>query len=244
MDKIKNSLLRVGNFTSSEIHRLMSTRKGVADEYITEKNWERKLQRSLSDESNARPLTWGKLGEQMVFKLLSTDYIDGFNITLQHPTIKCWSGSPDAIKQDEGGTVAEIKCPLTLKSFCTISDCDTIEQVRENHKDGDKFFYQMISNAILTSSKFAELICFCPYQHQLAEIRELSSDVDGFTQNAFAWINFASDDELPYIIEGLHYKNLKVIRFEVLQSDKDALTEVVESAGKKLISKVEMEAAL
>ncbi len=40
---------------------------------------------------------------------------------------------------------------------------------------------------------------------------------------------------MPYLIEGGHYKNLNIIRFEVSEEDKKALTERVIKAGKMLI---------
>lgn len=63
MSVLKNTL-RHGNFTSSEIVAL--TTKGKAKDsfgkpaltYIEEKNMERRLGRSITTESNAKPLVW------------------------------------------------------------------------------------------------------------------------------------------------------------------------------------------
>ena len=62
----------------------------------------------------------------------------------------------------------------------------------------------------------------------------MASNYDG-NQNKFAWINWAEDKELPYLLDGGHYKNLNIIRFEVSQEDKDRLTIAVLNASKLLI---------
>lgn len=233
---ITENKARIGNFTSSEIFAL--TTKGKIEgsfgkpalTYIDECNMERRLGRSLNDESNARPLIWGKFLESRAFELLGLEYILSSDETIVHPEISFWSGSKDGEKLDEGKTVIDIKCPITLKSFCQIVDCKTIEEVRENHRDGEKYYWQLVSNAILTKSKYAELIVYLPYRSELNAIREMASNFDG-DQNKIAWIGFAEDNELPYLIDGGHYKNLNIIRFEVPESDKKFLTERVIKAG-------------
>jgi len=241
-------LLRIGNFTSSEIVALTKLAKDgksfgtAALTYIEEKNMERRLGRSLDSESNARPLTWGKLIEKRVFDLLGIEYSLTSEETISHPSISCWSGSPDGTKEN---TVIDIKCPITLKSFCQLVDViygdkpysgiDAIDIIRGNHPSGEKYYWQLVSNAILTSSKYAELIVYVPYKSELEAIRELANNYDGTDQRNYAWINFADDNELPYLNDGGYYKNLNVIRFEVPESDKIVLTEKVLQAQKLLI---------
>lgn len=246
---------RIGNFTSSEIVALTGNGKkpgelsAAAKTFIEECNMERRLQRSLTSESNAKPLSWGKLLEKRAFDLLGLEYILSSTETDVHPDINYWSGSKDGIKYDEGKTVIDIKCPITLKSFCQLVDqitmveqngvwvmdgAATIEKVRANHKYGEKYFWQLVSNAILNDCKYAELIVYVPYQSELNIVREMASNFDG-DPNKVAWINWSQDIDLPYLIEGGHYKNLNVIRFEVPQTDKDFLTKRVKEAGKFLI---------
>jgi hypothetical protein len=243
-----NNAARIGNITSSEIVAMMSRDKTgkefgkPAQTYIDECNMERKLGRSLNSEISAKPTSWGNLVEQRAFEVLGLEYKICSSETITHPMIPYWSGSPDGNKFDEGKTVFDIKCPMTLKSFCTMADCKTIDEVRMNHKDGDKFYWQLVSNAVLTESKYAELIVYCPYERELDAIRELASNYDG-DQNKVAWIGFGTNDELPFVPEGGHYKNIYVIRFEVPQSDKDALTNSVIKAGAFLIDPVKFKQA-
>lgn len=239
-----NNSLRVGNFTSSEIAALMSNGKekgsmgAPAKTYIAQTNMERRLGRSLNTEVSAKPTSWGKLVEDYVFPILGTDYRAMGSITMKHPDIDYWAGSPDAIKPGEDGkTVVDIKCPWTLQSFCTLADCKTIDDVLDNHKEGEKYFYQLVSNAIITGAKFAELVIFCPYKSELMQIRSMC---EGDTK--YYWLFGSSDDDLPYLPDGGYYKNLNIIRFEVTNEDKKALTDRVLAAG-ALLEKVEQSIA-
>jgi hypothetical protein len=243
---------RIGNFTSSEIAALMTNgkEKGTfgkpALTYIEECNMERRLGRSVTEESTARPLMWGKLNEKRVFEMLGLEYTLCSQETIVHPEINCWSGSPDGEKFDEGKTVIDFKCPITLKSFCQLVDpvlndkgevihkALTIEAVRENHRDGEKYYWQLVSNAILTGAKYAELIVYVPYQSELQSIRDYAANLDG-DQRGYYWLSGATDDELPYLIEGGLYKNINIIRFEIPESDKRALTGRVRVASERLI---------
>lgn len=240
--------MRGGNFTSSEIFALMSndkTGKGLgapAKTYIEEKNMERRLQRFLDSETGARPVTWGNLCEKRVlYELLGTEYQPLSTETMMHPQIGYWCGSPDGLKYDEGKTVIDVKSPFSLKSFCQLADCHTIEEVRAEHKDGDKYFWQLVSNAILTDSRYAELIIYCPYRSELKDIRELTTMIDGEDQNKYAWINWSQDSELPYLNDGGYYKNIHVIRWEVSDNDKQLLTGRVLQAGNLLQPRWEKE---
>ncbi len=277
METINNNPLRNGNFTSSEIVALLSmgsremterelenhkkdnpkSKKrnieswpgAAAITYIEECNMERRLLRSITDESNARPLSWGTLTERKAFATLGTEYSLNSQETTVHPTISYWSGSADGFKYDEGKTVVDIKCPVSLKSFCTLVDCivmvevdgvwvqdgaQSIANVRERHKEGEKYYQQLVSNAILNDCKYAELIVYMPYLEELDSIRELASNWDGVDQHKFMWIGLAQDCELPHLLLNGYYKNINVIRFEVPETDKKLLTERVLMAGTKL----------
>lgn len=235
---------RVGNITSSGIVDILSNGKTKGEPgnpfytYIEECNMERRLGRSIGSESNARPLVWGKLVEDQVFNNLGLEYTLCSHETIEHPHISCWHGSPDAIKPE---TVVDVKSPMTLKSFCQLVDpiyngltgIEAMNEVRKNHKDGEKFYWQLTSNAILTKSKYAELIVYVPYKKELNQIKELAREKN---DDKYWWIIKGEDIELPYLIEKGYYKNLNVIRFEVPQKDIDFLTERVLMAQKLLIN--------
>lgn len=236
---------RNGNFTSSEIFRLMKPGKGEgtysvdSQTYIDECNRERRLGRSIEVQTDARPLTWGKCVEKRAFNVLSTDYTLCSQVTIRHPEIEFWLGSPDATTQT---IVSDLKCPLTLTSFCQMVDpfydkkgrliheALTIEAVRENHRDGDKFFWQIVSNGVLTGKRKGQLIVYVPYEEELDEIKTIA---DGNPD--YYWIWAAENEKLPYLIKGKHYKNVNVIEFDILDRDIEALTNRVKECGESLI---------
>jgi hypothetical protein len=255
--------IRNGNLSSSEIYRITTTASrqmtdeelaahkamfpkskkrtiqdwpGVAaTSYIREANMERRLGRCLNNESNARPMVWGNLVEAVAFSKLDFEYELVSQDSIVHNEYDFWCGTPDVTKED---TVGDIKCPMTLKSFCQLVDpiydglegIDAMNRIREEHSDGEKYYWQLVSNSILTKKPYAELIVFMPYQSELADIQRIAAEKDNCE-----WIWFAQDGDLPYLIEGAYYKNINIIRFEVPEADKQMLTEYMMNAGKLLI---------
>lgn len=234
--------LRDGNFTSSEIVNLLSvdkTGKGFgkpALTYIEEKNMERRLGVSLDSESNARPIIWGRTLEYRVFELLGLEYELISDISLRHPDIPFWVGSPDGKTKDAAN---DIKCPFTRKSFCQLvqplydglTGMDAMNKIRETHKEGETYYQQIVSNAILLDKPFGELIVYMPYKSELKEIKE---QAEGNSKAYFIWSS--DEEELPYLPDGGYYQNLNFVRFEIPQEEKDFLTSKVIEAGKLLVS--------
>jgi len=247
---MNSSALRHGNFTSSEIFNLMKVDKTgksfgkPAITYINETNWERKLGRSITEDVDARPLAWGKLLEKHVFQLLGTDYKLISAETILHPKYDYWAGSPDGERYGKNGkSVIDIKCPKTLKSFCQMVDClesdDPIGALIENHKDGEKYFYQLVSNAILLDVDHAELVIYMPYKSELEDVRETARNwEDDVEQKKFYWIHQATDEELPYLNDGGYYKNINGISFTVTDEMKAQLTSNVVKASDLLIKRM------
>jgi hypothetical protein len=233
-----NKEIHCGNFSSSDIVRLCGTKK-VRETYIQEKNIERKLGRVLKNDFSSKDTSWGHLMEIRAFSLLGTEYSLVSNETIPHPKVKGWVGSPDALKyvEKKKDTVCDIK-GLQLKNFCTMVDAfelGGIQKVREVCDDGDKFYYQIVSNACITLCNYGELILYCPYQSELDAIRKLSGDYDGPDAWRFKRFQFAEDGELPYLIDGGYYKNLNAFRFEIPLKDKLFVHDRVVEATKELI---------
>lgn len=237
---------RNGNFTSSEIVALMANgqAKGSIGKpfftYIDQTNYERRMGRSLDREVLARALDWGNLVEARVHSLLGLDYKLCSQETLDHPRIPFWKGSPDFQKFDPGGTIVDAKCPLTPNSFCQLvtglyEGADPVWYFRTHHKEGDKYYWQLVSNAEITKSKYAELIVYMPYRSELDAIRELAEELDDPGASRYHWIYSSRDEELPWLPDNSQYKNLNTIRWEVPDADKWALIERVKKAGEKLI---------
>lgn len=240
-----NSELRFGRFTSSSIYKLMSSGKAKgffgkpALTYIEEKNMERRLGRSLDIQQPSRPMSWGTLLEGYVFDRLGLEYRLCSKETIIHPKCDFWVGSPDAEKDD---TIIDVKCPFTMKAFCELVDPMThregplaaIKTIREDHEHGEKYFWQIVSNAILKGKQFGELIVFMPYKSELEAIREFARNYDGDDQYRFRWLDLAFSDELPFLPDGCKYNNLNILRWEIDKQDKTDLTIRVSEAGKEL----------
>lgn len=243
MDKIRN-----GNFTSSEIVALMSNgrEKGSfgapAKTYIKEKNIERRLGRSIDAEIDARPTSWGKHLEKKAFDILGLDYALTSDKTFVHPEIDCWCGSPDGFHYMNGKFgVIDFKAPYTLKSFCQMVDAFSeggIDAVRAEHKDGEKYYWQIVSNACITGAVWGELIVYLPY---LSEIEDIKHKSEGNAD--LYWLWSSTPDKLPYLNDGGYYKNINVLQFDIPTTDKIALYDRVTLAQKQLINPVKLEIA-
>lgn len=231
------SNIRAGRFTSSTIHYLMKKGRGSApsvatQSYIEEKIMERKLGRTLNADLSSRATVWGHVLEKRLSTLLDVfEYNYCSDETIQHPTIPSWVGTPDFITSDR---VVDAKCPFTLKAFCQLADIAISGDAEELKEEKPEYYWQLVSNAILTNKSKAELIAYCPYQSELQDIRDATELADEGEQNKLAWINFSEDDDLPYLVEGNHYKNMYKFVFDVPQDDVEALTSAVVEASKLL----------
>lgn len=221
---------RYGNFSSSEIWKLMTngrakdTLGAPALTYIKDKAIEKKLGRSIGEFAFSKSTSWGTMVEQRVFELLGIEYSIVSKERLAHPTIENWVGAPDIVTNE---IVGDIKC-LWLRSFTAIYDINEAEVLKSEYPE---YYWQLVSNAILTNKNDAELIIYCPYQSELQSIRELAA------MEGIKWIEYATDSELPYLLEGNYYKNIKKIVFTIPEEDKAALTERVIKANEIINNK-------
>lgn len=235
---VNNNPYRVGNFTSSQIYNLLAVGKdrvsfgAPALTYIDETNISREVGRSVSNDASSKEMAWGSMLEGYVYdKYLWTEYSPVFTETTIHPDIDFWAGSPDVVSNSVSRKVGDIKCPFTLKSFVHFARCKDIAEVRELHKDGEKYYWQLVSNAAILGCDLAELIIFCPHKTELDVIRERCLDNDEWSQ-----LYYKSDGELPYLIEGVSiYGSLVRFEFEVPKDDIERLTDAVLRAGKLLV---------
>lgn len=213
---------RIGKFTSSQVYRLMpKLRSGEpaasVKTYIEEVAIEARLGRILNSAASGRPCQWGHALEPRVAQMVEFEYEYCSDKTIVHPEYSCWAGTPDLIGKDK---VADIKCPYTMKSFVQLTDIVLAGDKEALKKDFPEYFWQLVSNAILTNKQEAELIVYCPLKSELESIRdELSERDDTDDQTELQWIFFAKDEALPYVIDGGYYKNLNRFPFSVDDAD-------------------------
>lgn len=250
-----NNEIRIGNFTSSEIADLTTKGKdktqfgAPSKTYIKAKNYERRLGRSLHSNVSAKPMQWGNLNEPGVFAQLPIDYSLNSQETIVHPQYgDFWVGSPDGFKygkyQESGNmvsrieTVIDIKCPFTHLSFCDLVEpiyhgltgMDAMNAIRDGHKEGDTYYWQLVSNAILSGADHCELIVYMPYLSEIDEIRLMAEG-----NPECSWIQWAND--LPYLNDGGYYKNINVIQFTPPTEDRVFLEDCVVKASEMLIKR-------
>lgn len=231
--------MRYTTFSSSAIHNLMSKGKGNFSienvgkpfyTYVAEKVMEIDLGQQLSKEHSARSTTWGLCVEKICFDKMGFNYKLISKTRFYHGKFKkYWSGMPDLLTDLD---VGDIKCPYTLKSFCTlVKNMKDIEVFKKEHSD---YYWQLVSNGILTGKDEALLVVYCPYLEDLPKVRERAESFIGTENNKFSWISWAEDGELPYLIKGNKYKDINIMSFTIPEEDKKILTDRVKMAIKEL----------
>jgi hypothetical protein len=234
------SEIRIGKFTSSQAVKLVS--KGKGDPfgkpfytYVKSRRQERNAGRALDGGSGGRATVWGSFVENwLMFKrpdIIGMEYTLTPQRTDVHPTIADWCGSRDGFNNDTGAVI-DIKCPYTMQSFCDFADCKNIDEVRAEHTDGDKYYWQLVSNACIAGVDKAELIIFCPNEEQLQGIQEYAVMGTHDFGNDVYFIGNGDVSELPYLPVTAKYSNVLRFAFDVPQADKDFLTERVQAAVK------------
>lgn len=250
------SNVRVGRITSSEIVALtkngrIKTEPGAPFyTYVKECIMERFFKQSLENKVEVLAMSWGKLCENIVHDLLGLEYEFHSDITFVHPKFVEWVGSPDGTKskvvlnKKVVDTITETKCPLTRKAFYNlvselyefdglnvtkkknIDGNEIIQKIRENSPEGEKYYWQIVSNACIKNAKYGELIVFMPYYEQLELIHEYNNALD----ESYWFVARAKEGELPFIYKESGIENLNIIRFEIPIEDKKFLEERVKLA--------------
>lgn len=243
---ITTNKIRIGSFSSSENYRLVGTSK-VFNTYLIEKIDERELGRSLDSEQSAQALAWGKCMEAYAHIRVNGDFEYQMigDITEAHPNYPFWVGSVDVLKHDTAG---DIKCPFSIKSYMGLTrpsrlGLDGMEAMNalrngfkhndityEKHKDAEKYYWQIVSNACIHGKNFGELIIYMPFEDDLEKIKE---DLDIDNDYYFIYIN--PIEKLPHLKREGSVNDLYVVRFEIPQQDKDLLESKVKQAGELLL---------
>lgn len=249
---------RVGNFSSSNIYKLCSKGRGSASvenvgasfyTYVKEKKREKKLKRSINSKAFTRPIIIGIVFELYVFnRKLNTDF-ENLNDKKRsvHTELDNWTGLADTFRRKDL-VVGDIKCPSSLIKFCDLIENteEGLESFKINHPD---FYWQLVSNGILTGVDNAELLFYIPYLSEMKDIKEfvsniteeqLPNDLDIFqiewiTHEINAYLEFGKNPiQIPYLPNDCEYKDFNTFAFEIPKEDKEFLTERVRMATKLL----------
>lgn len=221
--------MRVGKFTSSSIGDLMSKGRGnwtlentgkPFDTLVKKKYWEARLGRTIDKQVNSKPLNWGNLVESYAFEHLPMDLDLHSSKRFVHDEISVWSGAPDYTNEK---IVGDIKCPYTLQGFIELYEIIENKDLEAFKKEKSSYYWQLVSNSILTGLDIAEITVFIPKKSQLEEIREKARESIEEDQNKYAFVNWAEDNELPYLPDDCEIDNVSSFSFEVPEEDKIAL---------------------
>ena len=221
---------RIGRFTSSEIHRLMSNGRKAGEpgapffSYIAEKEAERKLGRSLDTGGAGQSAAWGIMMEAYVyFEILNGHYLAKGKKTYIHKNHNCWAGSADLI--ETGVKVGDIKC-YWPKNFTELADVLMQQSVDVFRAKFPKEYWQLVSNASIHGLNKAESILFMPFKSRLNHIRDWMNSEKCTEEQAhrYRFIFDSHDETLPFVPDECeHYTELVTFEFEVPQEDFDAL---------------------
>lgn len=231
--------MRHGRFTSSQIHKLMTSDKSGKEfgkpalTYIEEKRLERKLKRSLTTDAYSKSMAWGEIIESYVFSLLPLEYDYVSKETIVHPQYEFWAGTPDLIIK--GKLISEIKC-YEPKNFALYTEALLSRDVERIKKEFPDEYWQMISNACIIGAKEVEAISFMPYESEAEAIKKHVEEYQEYDSWKYRYIYELINAQLlykmPFLPNDSEFKNLNIVRFEAPKEDKELLTERVIKANK------------
>lgn len=241
--------LRIGRFTSSNIHKLVSMNRSGNDvgepfnTYVEEKRAERCLGRSIDMGAYSQEMVWGKVMEWYLFEhVLGLSYNLVSKDTEVHPKYPFWSGSPDATNDDINSCV-EIKCYYPKKFFqitrMMISVNEGWKKLEDFKKEFKEEYWQVLSNAVILNKPMCELIVFTPTEEQLNHVKQLVEETNTLEKLGIElwkgrFIYEKNNYELPFIPEHSDYPNMVKLTFEPTKEDIEFLTERVKKAEEKL----------
>lgn len=239
--------LRIGRFTSSNIHKLMTkdrSGKGFgapAKTYIEEKRAERFLGRSVELGTSSQEMTWGKVMEYWAFEnVMGLEYSLCSKDTIVHPKYRFWTGTPDYTKENTAG---EMKC-FYPKRYYTLSKAllelnDSKISLEEFKGEFGEIYWQVVSNASILGFDNCEIMAFTPTEEQLLQIREEIEETNllelaGVELWQGRFIVESPLHNLPYIPSHSKWPNMVKFTFQPTKEDLDSLEGNVIKAEKLL----------
>lgn len=242
---------RIGNFTSSNAHKLIKTGRAKADlfsdagyTYIRQRRHERKLKSAISLETFSRSAYWGHAMESRVYNLLGPEYEILSKETKVHPKYHYWSGTVDLIvTAAPRPRVAEVKCFYPEK-FCKYADVllsKDVERLRTT-KGLEPEYFQIVSNAAIHGLTRGEAILYMPYRKEAEEIANdiMDAPIPSGDEYKYRWIYEEIQKEnwpaLPFQPDDSEYPNLVQFEFDIPKEDIFLLEERMELAYEELLN--------
>lgn len=224
--------------------------------YIKDKNKEFKLKRRLEKDDSGKAALWGKLVESWLMnerpEIIGYEHTLTPNITTIHPIYNFHCGSRDGFN-NLTNAVDDIKCPYTLESYSEFAELhekislananvtDALingidyEGINYYHKDGYKYYCQLLSNACIAGVNRAELIIFIPTIEQLDNIKQYASDGDLENYQDYYYIAMANNESLPYLPLDAEYSNKIVFNLTFTAEEIEHFNNKIKLAGNYLL---------
>lgn len=180
--------------------------------YIQEKRWEKMAGRQLNNDSHSSAQDWGNMCEQIAFEKMGLEYKIVSKTRYKHDTLP-WSGCPDLLTED---TVGDIKCPWTLNAFFKIYDRGD-KSLKEVVPE---YYWQLVSNALLTGRNKCELVIFMPQQKSIEYIQDYSQEKGYYFYKKVL-------SELPWTVD---LPEITKIQFELDDNDAAHLEDRIRAA--------------
>lgn len=239
-----NNSNRLGKFTSSNVYKLIKEGRGKEDfsapglTYIEEKSIERKMQSCLDGGAHTQSLAWGNFMELVVYSILGVQYQISSKETSLHPIHgNFWSGSKDlfTVNAQTGKmeSIAEIKC-YQKKNFALYTDCILKKDIELFKEQFPKEYWQIVSNVCIEGVEIGEAITYMPYVSEAELIKEMAENHDGADAWKYKFIRDLPIEDLPFLPDGGHYKNINKFAFVVPDEDKKLLEERILLAEEKI----------
>lgn len=197
--------------------------------YIMDKIYQTRMCAPVDSPDTGIASIWGLFCEKYVFQSLPTEYELLGDVPHKHPIYGAfWVGSPD-VKNHRLKATGEIKCPYTRRSFCKLVEpiyrglkgIEAINYIRENHSDGEKYYWQLVSNSCILGYDFAELIIFMPKESELEKLRDFLYCMKEDEQRKYHRLWMMEDERIPFIPESSEYQSMNKILFEIPDADKE-----------------------
>jgi hypothetical protein len=225
--------IRCGRFNSSEIYNLCSNGRSKGDlgkafySYCKRKAAERMLGFSRRGGSSL-DTDFGHVAEKYIGEELQStgEYIYGYSdIPITHYSEEFepyWSGSPDMLSEN---CVWDIKCPTSPEHIFNLIGCDEYSL----KEDKPEYFWQLVSNSILTRKRYAGLTVFIPIKEDLEAILTMNRD------NILSYrIEYAEANSFPQLGNGRENMRLYQMKWLVNLNDKEFLIDRVRQGIKEV----------
>lgn len=215
---------RIGNYTSSQIYRLMGSKR-VKETYKEEKELERKIKMAIKEDVGSRSSNWGTIMEYYV----NENYLPiGWNAwtsgTIESKEFENWSGTPDIYSED---AIGDIKC-YGRKKFAQMASVIALNDLEIFKKQFPDTYWQLTSNAALADKNKCMVLIYLPYEKELDDIANWVANYEIDHPWKYRFISESESWELPCQSNDSDFDNVITFEWYLVKEDVEALKNELE----------------